>query len=174
MSGALAAWFVVTLFSQHPRRRRDRLRALVPGGLVPDWRLFAPEPVQRDYVLVHRTVEADGGETPWRVTAPISGRSWRQFVWFPQRRAEKAIHEIADELLAHAAAQRREWSGHHTFGLLRDHVLRRVRQEYADSRSIAVGAQFGVLRSGGHDHTAEEELVLVSPFISCLEGAVGE
>ncbi|TDD04278.1 hypothetical protein E1292_19230 [Nonomuraea deserti] len=163
VAGALAAWFVVTLLSQHPRRKTEWLRDLLPGGLIPDWRFFAPEPVQHDLVLVHRTVAANGDQTRWRVTTPVSDRSLLHLVWFPQRRMEKALHEIAGELLGQAATGTRTWTSHHTFGLCRDHVIRAARREPAGHHSIVIGVQFGLLRRPG------EEMLLVSPFIPCTK-----
>lgn len=153
---ALAGWFVATVLCQHPRREAERLRSLLPAGLIPDWRLFAPDPVRHDLVLVHRTVSATGVESPWRVTTPIGDRAWRHLVWFPRRRMEKALHDVAAELLAEAA-RGGGWTGHHTFLLLRDHALRAARPDGA------VGLQFGVLRTPG------DALLLVSPFVPCLE-----
>lgn len=172
VAGAFATWFGITVLSQHPDRRFDRLRDYDPlGGLIPDWRFFAPEPVQYDYSIVHRTLDVAGGETAWRPSSAISERSWKDFIWFPERREEKAICELCIELLAHASLNGESWTRGPSYRLLRDCVLREVRREHMHGAPPVLGVQFAVLRRRGHDVAAEPERVLVSPFIPALPGA---
>jgi hypothetical protein len=99
----LAAWLSVTaacnlVVSGRRIRQRDLL------GLVPEWRFFAPNPVDRDLVLLHRA---------WSESVPVSG--WRQVgvparrrelwnpLWNPEKRRQKSLIDLVNDLAGHYA-----------------------------------------------------------------------
>ena len=100
LSGALGGWLLATTASQHPHKLFDGLRGFDMTGLVlPNWRFFAPEPAQHDYHVLHRVLDADGEQTPWRETYPITPRKWAHAVFFADRRREKGTFDVANEII---------------------------------------------------------------------------
>lgn len=165
LDGLLAVWFAVTVASQHPHRVFDRFRAYDPTGLlVPNWRFFAPEPAHHDFHLLHRVLTADGAETPWSETVQIAPRAWSHMAWFPDRRRDKAVFDICNELIGRMAVAGPEVKGAPGFELLGNLVEHTVRREHA-GREAPQGFQFVVARHTGHDEDHDPDYVLVSPFV---------
>jgi hypothetical protein len=164
-TAGLGAWLVATAASQHPHRAFDRFRDYDPTGLfVPNWRFFAPEPAQHDFHLLHRVLTADGEQTPWSETRQITPRAWRHAAWFPDRRRDKAMFDICNELITLMAIPSLDLAGTSPFRLLRDFVEQRVRRDYAD-RETPQGFQFLIARHTGHDADHEPDYLLASPFV---------
>lgn len=102
--GALfVAWFVVTVLAQHPDRAYDKVRSLdvsIGNAAIPNWRFFAPKPAVEDVHFLYRFLSEDQEEkTAWRALHTIGGRKLKQMFWFPERRREKALFDIANTLM---------------------------------------------------------------------------
>ncbi|MFD0407333.1 hypothetical protein [Kitasatospora sp. NPDC127116] len=93
---ALTAWFIVSAVGQLtvPRRLLDRLRAWDIFGIVPNYRFFAPRPVQHDYHLLMRTAGSSGEFGPWHQVAGPPDRCWWHIAWNPDRRAFKGLSDV--------------------------------------------------------------------------------
>jgi len=170
---AAASVLIATALSQHPNRAFDRLRGLDPFGLVlPNWRFFAPIPAMDDYRLLHRVQHADGSEGEWEETIPIAPRTLTQFVWFPDRRREKAVFDMTSELLARIPAGDDAVLGCAAYRTL-DGIVRETigRRSSAASTLEPLGYQFLVARHAGFDERTEPEFLLVSPFVPWNGGA---
>ncbi|MCU7820142.1 DUF5819 family protein [Kitasatospora sp. DSM 101779] len=163
--GGLAAWFGATFVSQHPQMAFDRVRAYDKIGLlVPNWRFFAPEPARHDYHVLHRVLTADGEETPWTQTTQITPRTWTHTVWFPSRRREKAVFDLAFDLIALMGQPGADVTAHPAYWTLVDMVTQAVRAEYGD-RALPQGFQFLVARHTGYEQEPEPEYIFVSAFV---------
>lgn len=103
-----ATWLVVTALSQHPDRSFDRLRRLDKTGtgvMIPNWRFFAPNPAVQDQHFLYRLANEDRTEhTEWRAVYEIEPRRAIHSIWFPARRMEKGIFDVASTLLGNRAA----------------------------------------------------------------------
>ncbi|MGW6598002.1 hypothetical protein [Streptomyces sp. NPDC055036] len=103
-----AGWFTVSVLSQHPDRGYDRLRNLDKTGtgiLIPNWRFFAPDPAVEDQHFLYRLANEDKSKhTEWRMVNQIARRKAVHAFWFPGRRVEKAIFDVASTLLSNPNA----------------------------------------------------------------------
>ncbi|MFF7638388.1 hypothetical protein ACFZB9_35345 [Kitasatospora sp. NPDC008050] len=131
--------------------------------LIPNWRFFAPEPAQHDVHLLHRVRLADEAGTAWPQTNPIAERTWRQSVWFPERRRDKAMFDLCAELIPRLGPAGLDLTSVPAYRVLRDFVEVAVRREYHE-RELPCGYQFVIARGTGYDEEGEPEYVLVSPF----------
>ncbi|MGW6599574.1 DUF5819 family protein [Streptomyces sp. NPDC055036] len=163
--GGLAAWFTLTMLSQHPKREFDRLAEYDKSGIaVPNWRFFAPEPAQHDYHVLLRTETADGRQTDWAEASAITPRRPVQMVWFPGRRREKALFDVCHELIAVMRKSGGDLTRTTGYRMLRNAVARSVRETTGDGAPPR-GFQFVVARHTGHDTDHEPDYVFVSPYI---------
>jgi hypothetical protein len=163
-AAGFAAWFSVTLLTQHPQRVFDRIRVYDPSGaLIPDWRFFAPEPGLYDFHVLYRVLTAEGQQTQWKLTCEISARSWTDFIWFPDRRKEKAIFDLCNELNVQMARRGTQLTRTPAYRMLSDHVRHIVQEEYRDQEPPQ-GFQFVVTRYAGFDETNDPEYLLASPL----------
>jgi hypothetical protein len=164
-SAGFGAWLLATAASQHPQRAFDRFREYDPIGLLlPNWRFFAPEPAQHDFHVMHRVLTADERQTPWSEATRITPRAWRHAVWFPDRRRDKAMFDVCNELIMLMGVPSVDLTTTSPFELLRDFVELRVRDEYADE-PLPQGFQFLIARHTGHDEDHEPDYLLASPFV---------
>lgn len=158
----LGAWLVASAASQHPQRIFDRVRRYdVTNTLIPDWRFFAPEPAQHDFVLLRRTLTAEEIETPWVNVVEVRPRAWSHGVWFPARRLDKAIHDLSDQLTRQMGLIGDDGTSGTAYKLLRGLVERHVR---AESGATPKGFQFMLARSGGYDGSEEPDYIYLSKF----------
>jgi hypothetical protein len=167
VSATLGGWALATLACQHPSREFERLRVRdVFGVLLPDWRFFAPNPGQHDYSLVYRVLGHDDAQSTWYDTPSICSHSWRRVLFFPDRRREKALVDVANDLIA---AMRRvsgtALADTVAFVLLRNAVEARIRS-VADAESLPKGFQFVLGRDGGYDDGEEPQCIFASQFIA--------
>ncbi len=166
LSLGLGGWVLATAASQHPHRAFDGLRRIDPIGLgLPNWRFFAPEPAQHDYHVMHRVLDADGSQSPWVETTAIAPRRWSHVLFFADRRREKALFDVAGELLTLMADPRIELPRTVPYELLRNAVERRVRGDLHGAPAPR-GFQFLLARHSGHDEEPEPEYLLASPFVA--------
>lgn len=154
-------WLVLTALSQHPSRAFDRVRKLdKPGVLLPNWRFFAPEPAVHDFRLLHRVRTADGVVSDWTESVTIARRQPVQTVWYPDRRRDKAINDLCNEIISLLAAQETRIVHFPCYRLLRDHLATVVRRDSPE----AVGFQWVVARTAGYDETEEPDYLFASPY----------
>ncbi|MDS1272267.1 hypothetical protein RIF23_18415 [Lipingzhangella sp. LS1_29] len=163
---AMGLWFLATASAQHPNRAFDRLRGRDPTGLlIGNWRFFAPEPAQHDFHLLYRVLLGDGAQTEWRAASWIEPRRWRQTLWFPEHRREKAVFDLVNELVAVGGNLVDNDVTHlPAYRLLRDHVHSVAAAEHAEDDPPAQGFQFLIARHSGHDTSEDPDYLLVSPF----------
>ena len=96
-AGFFALWFLLCLLVLLPRLR-PTIRLLDIFSLVPEWKFFAPNPAQGDYILLYRDQLADGSVTPWtEVALAQTRRSWN-VIWNPGKRANKALFDAITEV----------------------------------------------------------------------------
>ncbi|WP_447947056.1 hypothetical protein [Microbacterium lacticum] len=152
-----------TFFSQHPNRAFDRFRSVDKiGFMLPNWRFFAPEPAQTDFHILHRTLSSDGIESPWQDTHVISPRKLLHFVWFPDRRTDKAVFDVVSEILGIVPSGQQAVVSSPAYRLL----VRFVRSRIDTLTHPALdGYQVMIASSQGFDESSDPEEVFVSPFI---------
>lgn len=161
VAAVLGGWVVVTALSQHPSRTFDRLRHLdKPGTLIPNWRFFAPEPAVHDYRLLHRVRSADGTVSSWTESVQIARRTVAQSVWYPDRRRDKAVHDLCSEIITLLSEQQIGIPTFPCYRLLRDHIRDVVRRE----DPAAAGFQWVVARTAGYDTSEEPTYLFASPY----------
>lgn len=161
VAGAAGGWFVLTALGQHPSRSFDRVRKLdKPGVLLPNWRFFAPEPAVHDFRLLHRIRREDGTVGEWTETVQIARRHVGQSIWFPDRRRDKAINDLCNEIISLLAAQQTQISRFPCYRLLREHLELVIRRDSPE----AVGFQWLVARTAGYDETEEPSYLFASPY----------
>jgi hypothetical protein len=167
VAGALTGWVLVTGLSQHPNRAFDRFRKFDrTATAIPNWRFFAPEPAVHDFRVLHRHLGADGVVTPWRETTVLHRRLARQMVWFPDRRRDKAVSDICNEIITQLNSTDLDVTRLPSYRLLRDLVGTVLAAETAGGPA-ASGFQFLVARNGGYDESIEPEYLFASPFERC-------
>jgi hypothetical protein len=163
--GGLAAWFTVTVLSQHPSREFDRVAERDRTGVaVPNWRFFAPEPAQHDYHVLYRTEAAGGGTSGWLEASAISDRRPSQMLWFPRRRREKGLFDVCSELITVMKRYGADLTGAPAYRMLRNSVARVVETAAGDG-TPPLGFQFVVARHTGHDTGHPPDYVFASPYI---------
>lgn len=163
LNGLFAAWFVATVVSQHPDRSFDKLRKYDKTGiLIPNWRFFAPEPAVEDQHFLYRLATEDKtGHTEWRSVFEASPRKAVHAVWFPGRRQEKSVFDVAASLTGnpntmnplHAEARRA------SFRLIADFVRARL-DRYPGYPLF----QIMLVRYSGYDHSEDPKYDLISDY----------
>ncbi|MGQ0842298.1 hypothetical protein [Actinokineospora sp.] len=166
---ALATWFGATVASQHPLQVFDRFRRYDFTGLaIANWRFFAPEPAQHDFHVLHRVLTAADEQTPWSETTRIPRRRSVQALWFPDRRQDKAMFDVCNELIVHLGQTGTDVTATPAYLVLRDAVELAVRTEYPVRPK---GFQFVIARGTGYDTDHDPDYLLVSQFVSMQESA---
>ena len=163
LTGFFAAWFAATVISQHPDRNYDRLRKHDRTGiLIPNWRFFAPEPAVEDQHFLYRLADADHEEhTEWRSVFEAVPRRAVHAVWFPGRRVEKSIFDVAATLMSnpntmnplHAEARKA------SYGIIVDFVRKRLTPEPGKPHM-----QVMLVRYAGYDHSEDPKYDLISDY----------
>lgn len=147
--GGLALWFFATAASNLPLREFDRLRRPDrTGQLIPNWRFFAPSPVGHDFEVVYRTRAAGSVGTCWRVALAPTPRRGLDAVWMPVRRRDKALMDLATELLRTARAAGASSEGRAHAVLAAAATTAAAREGCASGDPVEV--QFAVLRHEGY------------------------
>lgn len=157
----LAAWFLVSVLSQHPQRSFDKFRKFDKIGLViPNWRFFAPEPAVHDFHVLYRTQDQTGDIGPWSEAFSVEERRLRHAVWFPGRRKEKAVFDVAIDLMSLLAADEQTRQQTPSYQLVSSAIRRSIRQN-----PEAAGAeyfQFMIVLYSGYDETGDPQYRFVS------------
>jgi len=91
----LALWYVCTVLGQIVDP--TRLKFLVEFSLLPQWSFFAPNPGIHDFYLLYRDLNSGGATSSW-TQVRIASRRWFNFAWNPDRRARKALFDLATSL----------------------------------------------------------------------------
>jgi hypothetical protein len=165
VAGALTSWVLVTGLSQHPNRAFDRFRKFDrTATAIPNWRFFAPEPAVHDFRVLHRHLDGTGAASSWRETTSLHRRTVGQMVWFPDRRRDKAISDICNEVITQLNSTDIDVTRLPAYRLLRDLVGTVLAAEAPGDGPPAVGFQFLVARNGGYDESIEPEYLFASPF----------
>ncbi len=95
--GTLACWLVLSVFNNIPRWR-DVLSRHDMFCLLPAWSFFAPQPGTNDFHWLFRDMLEDGTLTPWTELTVVEERSLFTVFLNPNKRALKALLDIAGEL----------------------------------------------------------------------------
>lgn len=99
--GCFLLWFLLSVLVLVPKLR-TWIRLWDLFTLVPEWRFFAPNPVQGDYYLLYRDQLADGTVTGWSEVRLGQKRRWWNVAWNPGKRASKALVDAIVELSGEA------------------------------------------------------------------------
>lgn len=95
--GALVCWFALSIANNIPRWK-DALARYDTLSLLPAWSFFAPRPGTNDFHCLFRDMLEDGTLTPWTELTVVEERSIFTVFFNPQKRALKALLDIAGEL----------------------------------------------------------------------------
>ncbi|WP_438388868.1 hypothetical protein [Actinopolyspora saharensis] len=160
MGGALL--LLGTVASQHPNPSFDRIKNKdVLSSLFPNWRFFAPEPAQHDYHIIYRTLDEENEVSQWNLVDVVTGRKFRQIAWFPDRRTEKAVFDIATELITNLEKGLEVIRTYPSYCLLQEFVRKRIDRSSPEN---VKGFQFGLIKHTGYDESTEPEAIFVSPY----------
>lgn len=160
-----AGWFVTTVLSQHPDRGYDKLRSLDKTGtgiLIPNWRFFAPVPAMDDQHFLYRLANEDKTEhTEWRAVNQIPPRKTIHAFWFPSRRVDKAVFDVASTLMSNAASMNpltieAKQAAH-------DLILGFVRKNITPEPGYPL-FQVMLVRYPGYDHTEDPKYDMVFEY----------
>ncbi|MGY5123171.1 hypothetical protein [Streptomyces nigrescens] len=160
---AAAAAVVGTVATQHYHITvYNRVQSKDPFSLIPNWRFFAPEPGVHDYAFIYRTTDTDGSRSRWQGVDLITGRKMQQLVWFPARRPEKAVFDLATELLHVIDKDFAVITKMPAYRLLERYVVSRIRAAAPDER--VAGYQIAMVKSTGYDKGHDPQMVMLSPY----------
>jgi hypothetical protein len=100
LAAVLGAWLLVSAVAQLGIvvPRLNELGRFDLFQLVPRYHFFAPTPGVVDYYLLVRVRTEAGQLGAWQDTTPWQ-RRWWNFIWNPDRRTGKALHDLASTLL---------------------------------------------------------------------------
>ncbi|WP_416974461.1 hypothetical protein [Streptomyces sp. 4F14] len=159
-----AAMLVVTLAGQHPTEQFCRFRMRDTLGLIPNWRFFAPNPSKHDHHFLYRTVGADGTAAPWEDASGIERRRPAHLVWFPTRRADKAVFDACSDLLPALDHGFAVLVRTPAYWLVTEHLRARILASGASPYTVG-GFQFALARGTGYDLRGEPQMLFVSPYV---------
>jgi hypothetical protein len=95
----LTTWLAASTVEQLRFPGVQRYRRWDVLGLIPVWTFFAPNPATGDFYVVYRDELRSGTRTIWTETAvPPGRRRLLASIWNPDRRATKALFDIASAL----------------------------------------------------------------------------
>lgn len=160
-----ASWFGITVVHQFGRGR-GLVRTVDPTGLlVPDWRFFAPRPAVHEYRVLVRDRLAEGNLTSWAEHDTGRERSPLHVLWAPHRRNEKAVFDIATELLRvrdEYLDPDKQWRAVRSTPGYLAMLTEVIHQAPHDDRATAT--QFLLVRCAAYDENVPPEPVLTSEF----------
>ncbi|WP_181446672.1 hypothetical protein [Streptomyces sp. NTH33] len=160
---ATAALLFGTLAAQHPNPGFHRVQRLdIFSALFPNWRFFAPTPAQHDYHFFYRTLDHSGETSKWKLVDVISGRKFRQIVWFPGRRPEKAVFDICSELITALDKGFDAIVPLPAYRILANYLRHEIGQ--TPGSATIKGFQFTLTRATGYDNSNEPDIIFVSPY----------
>jgi hypothetical protein len=170
---ALGGWVLVVTLCQHPQRTLDRLPRLDRLGLlIPNWRFFSPDPSRHDFHVMYRLLEEDGHVSSWQQAVAIEPRRWRQAIWNPDKRRDKALFDLCSQLSRLVMLPGAKWTETMNYRLLSNMVARTIVERQEPGAPPPQGYQFLVGQHTGHDHSIDPTYLLHSafePFQSVVE-----
>jgi hypothetical protein len=100
----LGAYAGLTILQQTTKGKKIVQKVDRMGAFVPTWTFFGPQPATTDFEYLYRDKLADGSTTPWVTIDFFQERRWSHLLFHFNRRTEKAVFDIAQELrhMAHA------------------------------------------------------------------------
>lgn len=161
----LAGWFVASVLSQHPDRSYDKARTLDKTGtgiVIPNWRFFAPNPAVEDQHFLYRMANEDKTEhTEWREVYSIAPRKLIHAFWFPGRRIEKAVFDVASTLLSNPGAMTplHKEAKESSYQLVNNFVRQRITPEPGYPLF-----QVLLVRYSGYDHSEDPKYDMVFDY----------
>ncbi|WP_324165475.1 hypothetical protein [Amycolatopsis sp.] len=160
LTGLFGSWFFITLLSQDPRRKFEKLRKFDPSGVfIADWRFFAPRPGMHDYHVLVRDQLVDGKHTDWTEICPAEARRWHHALWYINRRVEKVVADSVSGLMDFGRLARKkediQLSG--SYLTLLNYVTSSVPHHKDADRT-----QFLVAASDGYDEQEEPTILFMS------------
>lgn len=161
MAWVIAAWLCVWLGASVALQcmpRNVALRRSWLGWCFPEWRFFAPEPCDFDYLLLYRTYAEPRKLAEVRFD---ERRSWA-WVWNPSGRRQKIFRDLADSLVMLASTECDE--GELTDGVCRSDPYVAILAFCAAIPSEADLIQFGIARQRPKD---EAEISFLSRWHYC-------
>ncbi|HLU45651.1 MAG TPA: hypothetical protein VKZ67_11650 [Natronosporangium sp.] len=161
----LAGWFIASALGQHPDRSYDKVRKLDrtnTGILIPNWRFFAPNPAVDDHHFLYRLATEDRSKhTEWREAYSIAPRRFIHAFWFPGRRIEKAIFDVASTLMNNPGASTplHEEAKRSAYRLINEFVRQRITPEPGYPLF-----QVMLVRYTGYDHSEDPKYDMVFDY----------
>jgi hypothetical protein len=146
-----------------PPRRRVQPGA-PPRPVLPaaQLALLRPHPGTHDYYVIYRTMDHAREPSRWRGLDLIAGRSPQQLAWYPARRREKAVFDIAVELLPVLDRGFPAITRTPAYRLLEAHLTCRIRAE--DPAGEVAGYQIALVKASGYDTSEKPSLIMASPY----------
>ena len=163
--GAVATWLTATTFTQHPNRVFDRLRSLDRYTLViPNWRFFAPNPATHDYIFAVRwRLKGEKQTSDWYMINTYNDRRLSHIIYYPNRRVEKSLSDVAGRVLTHLSANPETLSLSPDYKLLSNNTKQFVK----DNVGCRVEKfQFMIAADTGYDTSGDYSEFYVSPGIT--------
>lgn len=159
--GTLGSWFVMTVAQQANKPLAISKRIDPTSMGIPNWRFFAPTPARHDFNVLYRDKLADGTLTPWREQQISKDRTLLQMFWHPHRRMEKALFDVASELLAASDKVTSLERVQLTVSYL---ALLNFVTNQVEHQAGAHQVQFLIAQSAGHDESIEPRMLFLSDF----------
>ena len=150
------AWALATFLHWHTDRFRERVQALDPLLIVPEWRFFGTNPGRFDFYLLYRDRLVTNEITDWIEIPLIVSRPWHAFAFNPSRRSAKAIMDVVIHLSRELDESRESIVGSMPYLTLLNHVSAQPSTELSTHR------QFLLLQSSADTEGAEPALLLAS------------
>ncbi|WP_019806229.1 hypothetical protein [Saccharomonospora halophila] len=157
--GTLATWYALTVCQQADRPPALAKRLDPTAMAIPNWRFFAPTPARHDFNVLYRDELADGTRTPWREHEIVAERTLPQMLWHPVRRMEKALFDVASELLKATESVPDPSRIPLTVSYL---ALLNFATNQVPHHPDAVRVQFLIAQSAGHDERVEPRMLFLS------------
>lgn len=161
----LGGWFVASVLGQHPDRSYDKVRTLDKTGtgiFIPNWRFFAPNPAVEDHHFLYRLASEDRSRhTQWREVYAIAPRKLVHAFWFPGRRIEKAIFDVASTLMNNTGANTplHKEAKESAYRLINEFVRNRLTPEPGYPLF-----QVMLVRYSGYDHSEDPKYDMVFDY----------
>src|SRR5262249_7262610 len=124
-------------------------------GLIPNCRFFAPRPVSLDLALYCRCAAFDKAGVGWHSVLP-QRKAWCCFLWNPQHRIRKMLHDLLELLQNHMAIE-----GKDTLYLAYPYLVLLNVSAAELSCSEGPHTQFAITAHAGHEDDVQN-LVFVS------------
>lgn len=157
----LGIWLLLVILAQFKTCRKwmSWLHARDYCALMPEWSLFAPEPVVGDLQLLYRDKLLDGRFTLWK-EVPFHKASLVRAIWNPEKRRLKTTLNAATLVLQMAARNPKSQALFisHPYMILLMCIISIPRWKCSDCR------QFVIVRTFGYDTSREAEILLLSPL----------